>query len=145
MSFPIEDPDIHILRFMALMVSYFVSEPNVFLQLLSYRLCAFDYWLNHWILHFISLCLYATTRAFISILFWREYIMWCTDIGPTQSALYYIVFAVAPLLNILMNVTQLTTVSALRHIIGKIKCSESARYVRFIFSFCFFWVPCLDS
>ena len=125
---------------MALMVAYFVSEPNVFIQLLLYRLCAFDHWLNHWILHFISLCLYATTRVFIAILFWREYIMWCSDIGPNQSALYYIVFAVAPLINMLMNVTQLTTISALRHIIDKIKGSESARYLLFIFTFrCHVW------
>ena len=122
---PIEDLDIHTLRFMALMASYFVSEQNVFIQLLFYRLFAFEHALNHWIFHFVSLCFYATTRVFISILFWRDYAIWCTEIGPNQSALYYITFAAAPVINIVLNFAHISTVSALRHITNKVRRFES--------------------
>ena len=51
--------------------------------------------------------------------------IWCTEIGPNQSALYYIVFAVAPILNIVLNVAQISTVSALRYITNKVRRFES--------------------
>merc|ERR1719295_1475378 len=107
---------------MITMVGYLVTEQNVFIQLLFYRLYCRR---SHWVFHFISLCFYAATRVFISILFWRDYVIWCTEIGPNQSALYYIVFAVAPILNIVLNVAQIPTVSALRHITNKVRRCES--------------------
>jgi len=121
MAYMLKDHDFHVVRFMALTLGYFVTEQNVFIQLLFYRLGSPRP--GHWIFHFFSLCLYAATRVFLSVLFWRMYVIWCLEVGRGRSHLYYVLFAVAPILNILMNIAQTSTVSALYHITNKVRGS----------------------
>ena len=125
-----ERQDLYIFRTGAAIVLYAFTEQSVFLQLLLYRLYPYFCWQ----LHYLGVFIYIITRIFSSIAVFYVWSQWQMDPfiedifknskNSNQYPIYLTVFFVTLIGNIILNLTQYMSISALIHISKSVKKND---------------------
>ena len=123
--------DFDIIRMQVMLAMYFALEPNVFFQLLFYRISPDHYVL----LHFVSTIVYIITRILIIAGSIIVYISWLTS-DFVQNELfndirnniwYFLDILVIPILNILLNIAQWYSIQALIYISKRVMINNKIK------------------
>ena len=112
-----ERPSIDAMRTGSCLTLYGTTEFHVFMQLLAYRISPSDFALLHW----ISAYLYLFTRCAAGVITFVCFVQWCNNYGSfilNNDALeiglsYVLFFYFVGIFNILLNLTQISSIRAL--------------------------------